>query len=599
MQPPEDGAYQPAYAAVVPAPDAPEGDGPLVLEWPPEAPPPAGVEARRAGEAAALAAVVRRAVAGHTWTVRDRGGGPARPVGFGAVVCLFRTLGAVAIYEDAFRAAGVPYRTLGGRHYFARSEVGWALAALTAVEDPHDPVALVAALRSPFFGVPDGALLAHKVAGRAAELPGAAAAGERAGPGPRRGASSASSTPGACARARRRSWRRSTRRPRSWPPTRSIRPASSAWRISCGSSTRRARSRRPAGGRSGRSCGGSGPRTAAATRRASRPSSRKGDEVVRLMTVHSAKGLEFPVVILPDLEWDRGADSRRLWVDRRAEAMELGVSLGKVGDWEVDSDNVEALRDREQRRADAEQLRLFYVATTRARDHLVLPLLFGGRAPRVRPLLRAVYSTTTDEGVAAPVRRGRGATARGGPAGRAPSLVPADAWRAGREAALARGRETAAALHPGDTGAARGDGVRLGALVHGALALAALGDGPAGAAAAVAAAAARLGERGPRIPAAIALVARALAAPPYRRAPPPRKVYRELPVSAVVEGHLVEGVVDLAFETPKGLAVVEVKLAPAGPEADSQLAVYCQALAAAGLTVAEGWLLVVGRSPSR
>jgi hypothetical protein len=56
----------------------------------------------------------------------------------------------------------------------------------------------------------------------------------------------------------------------------------------------------------------------------------------------------------------------------------------------------------------------------------------------------------------------------------------------------------------------------------------------------------------------------------------------------------VEGVVDLAFETPQGLAVVEVKLAPASPEADAQLAAYCGALAAAGLRVAEGWLLVVG-----
>jgi hypothetical protein len=64
-------------------------------------------------------------------------------------------------------------------------------------------------------------------------------------------------------------------------------------------------------------------------------------------------------------------------------------------------------------------------------------------------------------------------------------------------------------------------------------------------------------------------------------------------VSALVEGRLVEGVVDLAVETPQGLAVVEVKLAPAGPEAETQLAAYCRALAAAGLRVAEAWLLVL------
>jgi hypothetical protein len=110
----------------------------------------------------------------------------------------------------------------------------------------------------------------------------------------------------------------------------------------------------------------------------------------------------------------------------------------------------------------------------------------------------------------------------------------------------------------------------------------------------VAAAAAKLGERGPRVPAATALVARALAARPYRRAAGAPQVYRELPVSALVDGRLVEGVVDLAFEVPQGLAVVEVKLAPADAGAESQLTAYCGALAATGVRVAEAWLLVVG-----
>src|SRR5581483_7376193 len=76
----------------------------------------------------------------------------------------------------------------------------------------------------------------------------------------------------------------------------------------------------------------------------------EGDDVVRLMTVHAAKGLEFPVVVLPDLGWDRAGESRRLWIDRRAEGAELGVSLGKVDDWDVETANVAALREREQRR---------------------------------------------------------------------------------------------------------------------------------------------------------------------------------------------------------------------------------------------------------
>ena len=36
----------------------------------------------------------------------------------------------VVAYEDALRAAGIPFRTVGGRHYYDRSEVGWTIAAL-------------------------------------------------------------------------------------------------------------------------------------------------------------------------------------------------------------------------------------------------------------------------------------------------------------------------------------------------------------------------------------------------------------------------------------------------------------------------------------
>src|SRR5439155_1919891 len=88
-----------------------------------------------------------------------------RRLQYGDVVLLFRALTDVAAYEDAFREAGVPFRTVGGRHYYDRSEVGWVIAALVAVEDPHDPVALIGALRSPFFGVSDEALFRFHQAG--------------------------------------------------------------------------------------------------------------------------------------------------------------------------------------------------------------------------------------------------------------------------------------------------------------------------------------------------------------------------------------------------------------------------------------------------
>ena len=590
MQPPEDGAYQPAYAAVVPPPGTPDGEAPLLLDWPPDEPPPAGVEARRAREAEALAALIQRAVTARAWTVRDRDGG-ARPMGFRDVVCLFRTLGGASVYEDAFRAAGVPYRTLGGRHYYARSEVGWALAALAAIEDPYDPVALVAALRSPFFGLPDGDFLAH------------AAAGGRL--------SYLSPLPAGAPAALGDAWRilRDLHGRRTQESAAAIVEALyvetevlATYALDPHGDQRVANLLRILD--TARALEATGRSTFRALVRWLRAQDRggyeesespiveDGDEVVRLMTVHAAKGLEFPVVILPDLEWDRSAGTPRLVVDRRPGAPALGVCLGKVGEWTVETDNVAALVEREERRAAAEQLRLFYVATTRARDHLVLPLLFG-LAPRG---FAAFCAPLLDEGAADARRVTAESGARTADAEAAqpvPALTPYAAWAAAREAVLARGRETAGVVHPAADGAVRGAGARLGALIHLALALADLGKGPDAAAASVEAAAARLGESGERLATARRLVERALAAPPYRAAAGAKRALRELPVAAVVDGRLVEGVVDLAYETPEGLIVVEVKLAPTDDAARAQLAAYCQALAAAGQRVADACLLLL------
>jgi ATP-dependent helicase/nuclease subunit A len=293
------------------------------------------------------------------------------------VVALFRTLGGVAIYEDAFRAAGIPYRTLGGRHSYARSEVGWALAALTAIDDPHDPVALVATLRSPFFGAPDDALLAHRAAGGRfsylTALP----------PGAHPALVHAWALLGELHR------RRVIESPAAVVEALFVETeVLVTYALDPHGDQRVANLLRIID--TARALEATGRRTFGALVRWLRaqdaggyeesesPVAEEGDQVVRLMTIHGAKGLEFPVVLLPDLEWDRGPATPRLVVDRRADACELAVSLGKVGDWRLETRNLAALVEREARRGAAEQLRLFYVAMTRARDHLVLPMLGTG-----------------------------------------------------------------------------------------------------------------------------------------------------------------------------------------------------------------------------
>jgi len=85
-------------------------------------------------------------------------------------------------------------------------------------------------------------------------------------------------------------------------------------------------------------------------------------DAVNLMTVHAAKGLEFPVVFVVNLSRGSGGPRAPIRVAAHAEPEDAVA----VGDFEAEFDADQSAREREETK------RLMYVALTRARDRLYL-----------------------------------------------------------------------------------------------------------------------------------------------------------------------------------------------------------------------------------
>ena len=99
--------------------------------------------------------------------VADRSEEPAklRPVKAGDVVLLFRAMSNVQIYEAALRRQGLDYYLVGGRAFFAQQEIYDVLNLLRALENPQDTLSLAGALRSPFCCLSDESLYFLSLAG--------------------------------------------------------------------------------------------------------------------------------------------------------------------------------------------------------------------------------------------------------------------------------------------------------------------------------------------------------------------------------------------------------------------------------------------------
>ncbi|MBN1666656.1 MAG: UvrD-helicase domain-containing protein, partial [Anaerolineales bacterium] len=77
---------------------------------------------------------------------------------WGDMALLFRASTAFEVYENALAASGIPFVTIAGRGFYERPEIRDLLNALTAIADPSDDLALAGLLRSPAIGCSDADL---------------------------------------------------------------------------------------------------------------------------------------------------------------------------------------------------------------------------------------------------------------------------------------------------------------------------------------------------------------------------------------------------------------------------------------------------------
>ena len=342
-------------------------------------------------------------------------------------------------------------------------------------------------------------------------------------------------------------------------------------------------------------------------------------EFVRLMSIHKAKGLEFPIVVLADTgAQPRSVAYNDVVVDRGSGRLLFGISVdppesaAKAERCHLPGD--EALRALEGSARGYEGRRLLYVAATRAKDRLVIPLV-ADAAPSKGSFLEQLSPFLVDQGGPAD-KVGFVATSAALSRHKEDEEAPPvdlidrrEVWGRARRKALEAAALPAAItspsrlelLDPPDAGTwealpSNDDALALGHLVHRGMELVALGD-VSQLAVHVAAAAHEMGR--PDLAArAEALASACWASGPVRAAAACRH-WREVPVSAAFDDILVEGYIDLLYEVPNGLVVVDFKTDKDGDAAAAerryalQLGAYAVSLErATGLRVVEAWVVM-------
>ena len=332
------------------------------------------------------------------------------PVGPRHVCLLFRRFESFGTdmtraYVEALEARELPHLLVGGRTFHNREEVMTMRAALAAVEHPDDELSVFATLRGSLFAIEDAALLEfHHRFGRLHpfRIPVALGGGDRVDDG------SVDTERGRLAPiAEALTVLRDAHRRRNDVPvaetlgrlleaTRAhagfvMRPGGEQALANVMQIAEMARRYEEGGGLSFRGFVEHLEDEASARQAGEAPILEEGSDGVRIMTVHRAKGLEFPVVILADPTCKLHRKTAGRFIDAERKLCALRISGWSPLDL-LDHEDDEVLE------TGREGVRLAYVAATRARDLLVVPAV--GDVPFAEgwlaPLDDAIYPPRSD-----------------------------------------------------------------------------------------------------------------------------------------------------------------------------------------------------------
>ena len=348
----------------------------------PVSPPSAGPRPGSAREVrrleAAQVAARCAAIVEEGWQVFDRPLQTARLASFRDVAILVPTRAILLPLERALADLDIPYRVEGGSLIYGTQDVRDVINCLAAIDDPSDEVAVVAALRSPAYACSDVDLARFRAGGGRFNYLSPALV----------------DTTGKVANSLRGLKRFHDERHTLSLAVLVERLVADRGLVEIGildqgnrNSFRRARFLVE----QARSFEAHGPESLRAfvawlERRANTAildyegaGLADDEDAVRILTIHGAKGLEFPIVLLCSIGASPPSESPVFGVDRSSNrgSVAIGAKTRSARFTLGPADRVEA---QERLHANAERDRLLYVAATRARDHLLVSLFHAERA---------------------------------------------------------------------------------------------------------------------------------------------------------------------------------------------------------------------------